>query len=82
MAVFGQVDQGGERLLAVGEAKWQETIGPAHLARLEHVRDLLRARGQPGAETTRLLLFSGRGFAHTVVQRATDPVVTLTRCAL
>jgi uncharacterized protein len=51
-------DPGGRRvLLAIGEAKWAETIGTGHLARLRRIRELLIRAGQPGAETARLLLF-------------------------
>jgi uncharacterized protein len=57
VAAFGN-DAGGRRvLLAIGEAKWAETIGMGHLARLQRIRDLLVRSGQPGAETARLLLF-------------------------
>jgi len=57
-------------LLALGEVKWQEAIDIGHIKRLEHVRDLLVSRGQPGAESARLLLFSGAGFSDQVIQRA------------
>lgn len=57
-------------LLALGEAKWQETIDISHIERLEHIRDLLISRGQPGAESARLLLFSGAGFSDQAIQRA------------
>lgn len=33
-------------LLAIGEAKWQETMSASHLKRLEHIRELLEARGR------------------------------------
>ncbi len=57
VAAFGN-DAGGRRvLLAIGEAKWAETIGMGHLARLRRIRDLLVRAGRPGAETARLLLF-------------------------
>ena len=50
------------RILAIGEAKWHETMGLAHLERLRHIRRLLTAQGRPGAATARLLCFSGAGF--------------------
>ena len=41
-------------------------------------RDLLLARGEPGAETARLFLFSGTGFSDTITKRAEeDPAVQL-----
>jgi hypothetical protein len=50
----------------------------SHLKRLEHIRELLQARGQPGAEAARLLLFSGTGFSDTLVKRAEDdPTIQL-----
>lgn len=48
----------GKRVLAIGEAKWQDPVGLAVLAQLERRRELLGARG----EETRLLLFAGGGF--------------------
>ena len=57
VAAFGN-DPGGRRvLLAIGEAKWAETIGMGHLARLRRIKELLTRAGQPGAETAELLLF-------------------------
>jgi hypothetical protein len=57
VAVFGHDTAGQRVLLALGEAKWQEPMGAGHLARLRRVRELLARRGQPGAETARLLCF-------------------------
>ena len=48
--------------MAIGEAKWHETMSIAHLDRLRHIRGLLTAQGRPGAATARLLCFSGTGF--------------------
>ncbi len=65
-------------LLAIGEAKWQETMSVSHLERLEHVRELLAAKGDPGAQDARLFLFGGAGFSDALIQRATrDPSVQL-----
>jgi hypothetical protein len=57
VAAFGSNADGQRVLLAIGEAKWAETIGMGHLARLQRIRELLVRAGQPGAETARLLLF-------------------------
>jgi AAA+ ATPase superfamily predicted ATPase len=57
VAAFGNDADGRRVLLAIGEAKWAETIGMGHLARLQRIRDLLIRSGQPGAESARLLLF-------------------------
>ncbi len=59
VAAFGNDPDGRRVLLAIGEAKWAETIGTGHLARLRRIRELLVRAGQPGAETARLLLFGG-----------------------
>jgi hypothetical protein len=79
VAAFGPGDDGDhDVLLAIGEAKWQETMSAAHLRRLEHIRALLAAKGEPGAEEARLLLFGGAGFSDALLQRAaTDPSVQL-----
>lgn len=78
VAAFGRDDDNRDTLLAIGEAKWQETITTGHLGKLEHVRDLLRARGEPGAESARLFLFSGTGFSDRVTERAdSDPSIQL-----
>jgi hypothetical protein len=78
VAAFGRDHQDRDTLLAIGEAKRQETITDSHLKKLEHVRDLLLIRGNPGAETARLLLFSGTGFSDAIVKRAEDdPTIQL-----
>ena len=62
VAAFAVGDNGQEAMLAIGEAKWHETMGLAHLERLRRIRGLLTAQGRPGAATARLLCFSGAGF--------------------
>ena len=77
VAVFGS-DGGQETLLAIGEAKWQETVTSSHLQRLEHIRSLLQVKGEHGAADARLLLFSGAGFSEALAKRAAkDPSVQL-----
>jgi uncharacterized protein len=78
VAAFGQDDTGREELLAIGEAKWSDVMGLGHLRRLEHIRDLLRARDGVRAERTRLFLFSGAGFTDDLRRLAeTDPSIQL-----
>jgi AAA+ ATPase superfamily predicted ATPase len=78
LAVFGRDEDGREVLLAIGEAKWNETMGLGHLQRLDHIRTLLRARGGVPAERTRLLCFSGTGFTADLRDLAhRDPTIQL-----
>jgi AAA+ ATPase superfamily predicted ATPase len=51
-------------LLAIGEAKWNDTMGAAHVERLRHVRELITVGGRYDTTHTRLLCFSGTGFNH------------------
>ena len=67
LAVFTTADDGSETLLAIGECKLSETIGKAHLERLEHIRTLLSVRFD--TSRTKLALFSGSGFADSLPQR-------------
>ncbi|MBE3199738.1 ATP-binding protein [Frankia sp. CH37] len=67
---FDEDDQGHERLLAIGEAKWGETMGLAHVDRLRRIRELLSAQGRPGADTARLVCFSAAGFGESLVTAA------------
>lgn len=67
VVVFGTRDAAagsvrGDSLLAIGEAKWDETLGLGHLERLTHIRELLRRRDGVDAAEARLFLFSGAGF--------------------
>ena len=62
LAVFGRDDEGRESLLAIGEAKWNETMGMGHLERLRRIRALLHERNRVRTHDTRLLCFSGAGF--------------------
>ncbi|HUC27858.1 MAG TPA: ATP-binding protein [Streptosporangiaceae bacterium] len=78
VAAFGRGDGDRDVLLAIGEAKWQDPVTTRHLKRLEQIRDLLRAKGEPGAKSARLFLFSGTEFSEALTQRAAkDPSVQL-----
>ncbi|WP_322749391.1 MULTISPECIES: ATP-binding protein [unclassified Frankia] len=61
VAVFGHHDSEREILLALGEAKWNTTMGISHLQRLDHIRSLLSTHTANG-DSPRLLCFSGAGF--------------------
>jgi AAA+ ATPase superfamily predicted ATPase len=78
VAAFGRDDEDRDLLLAIGEAKWQEVMSLSHLKRLEHIRELLVAKSEPGARCVRLLLFGGAGFSDALVQQAAaDPSIQL-----
>jgi uncharacterized protein len=70
VAAFGFDASDRQTLLAIGEVKWRETMGLAHLDRLRQVRGLLTAQGRPGAAAARLMCFSGAGFAAELVDEA------------
>ncbi|WP_129667527.1 AAA family ATPase [Phytoactinopolyspora endophytica] len=69
VAAFGRNSEGGEVLLAIGEAKWHEVMGVEHVRRLEHIRDLLRTRAE-AVDAVRLLCFGGNGFTDELRRRA------------
>jgi hypothetical protein len=62
VAVIAASDDGRPRLLAIGEAKWQDVMGRSHLERLERIRSLIAAAGAFDTSETRLLCCSGNGF--------------------
>ena len=76
VAVVGVADGDGKPpLLAIGEAKWNDTMGIAHIERLRHIRDLIAQSGRYDTRRTRLLCFSGAGFndkAHTTAASTGD----------
>jgi AAA+ ATPase superfamily predicted ATPase len=57
-------------LLAIGEAKWNDTMGMGHLERLEHVRTLAARTSKYASAHTRLVLCSGAGFNDRLQARA------------
>lgn len=70
VAAFGPDNDDREKLLAIGEVKWHETMGISHLERLRHIRGLLTAQGRHGAATACLLCYSGAGFTADLTQEA------------
>lgn len=72
VAAFGNDADGRHVLLAIGEAKWAETIGMGHLAHLRRIRDLLVHSGQPGADTARLFLFGSADPSSQIRTAAAD----------
>lgn len=73
----GHADDGPRPLLAIGEVKWGDTVGQAHLDRLRHIRALLAAQGRAGAADCRLVLTSASGFTDDLEEQArtTDEIV-------
>ncbi len=62
LAVIGASDGGKPPLLAIGEAKWNDTMGIGHVDRLRHLRDLIGRAGRYDVSQTRLMCCSGAGF--------------------
>jgi hypothetical protein len=62
VAVIGIADGARPPLLAIGEAKWNGTIGIAHIERLQHIRDLIAQARRYDTTHTRFICFSGAGF--------------------
>jgi AAA+ ATPase superfamily predicted ATPase len=77
---FGLDDDDRHRLLAIGEAKWGQTMGISHLNRLRRIRDLLTAQGRHDAAVARLVCYSGHGFTDDLLQAADrdDAIVLVT----
>ncbi|MGX6600913.1 ATP-binding protein [Micromonosporaceae bacterium Da 78-11] len=63
VVAFGLDDDDRRPLIAIGEAKWGETMGIGHLERLRRIRTLLAAAGRLGAEQARTACYSGAGFS-------------------
>lgn len=55
------------RVLAIGEVKWGKRIDTGHLARLEHIAEVLGSRDQ---RPQVLALFSGTGFTAELADTA------------
>jgi hypothetical protein len=72
VVVFGRAGDaaGAETVLAIGEVKWSDVMGAAHLRRLEHLRGLLSSRTGADAPAMRLFCFSGAGFTDELQERA------------
>ncbi|MFG1805133.1 hypothetical protein [Streptomyces sp. NPDC049040] len=78
MAVIGIADGAKPPLLAIGEAKWNDTMGAAPIEHLRHIRDLITSAGRYDTTGTKLMCFSGGGFhdkAHAAA--AADPDIRL-----
>jgi AAA+ ATPase superfamily predicted ATPase len=66
-----------QRVLSLGEAKWNTRMTAGHLDRLRRARDLLSVKGYDTAET-RLACYSGAGFDDSLRDAArADPHVCL-----
>ncbi len=70
VAAIGIADGDKPPLLAIGEAKWNDTMGIAHLERLRQIRDVIGAAGRYDVRETRLLCFSGAGFNDKIREAA------------
>jgi uncharacterized protein len=72
VVVLGEKD----RVLAVGEAKWGEVMGPRDVSRLRRVLTLLEARGYETRDTL-VACFSGKGFSAELKRSAAAERVVL-----
>jgi hypothetical protein len=72
VAAVGIADGSKTPLLAIGEAKWDDTMGIVHLERLRHIRGLITHAGRYDTTGTRLLCFSGAGFNDNIRAAAHD----------
>jgi uncharacterized protein len=70
VVTLGPDAQDRDAVLAIGEVKWQETMGIPHLERLRYIRGLLTAQQRHGAASARLLCFSGAGFTDELTSEA------------
>ncbi|GIF20823.1 ATPase AAA [Paractinoplanes tereljensis] len=70
VVAFGLDDDDRRPLIALGEAKWGETMGLGHLDRLRRIRALLAAQNRYGAADARLVCFGGAGFTEELVAAA------------
>ncbi|MGH4015508.1 MAG: ATP-binding protein [Pseudonocardiaceae bacterium] len=62
IVAIGDPGAGRRRVLVLGETKWGEQMGMAHLDRLRHIRSLLERRRNVDAADAKLLCASGAGF--------------------
>ncbi|MET7417666.1 ATP-binding protein [Dactylosporangium sp. NPDC005555] len=77
VALAPQESSTARRIVALGEAKWGETIGHHHLHRLARARDLLALKGFDTGDTV-LALYGGAGFtAELTADAAGDDRIAL-----
>jgi len=62
VVAVGTDDHDRSTLLAIGEAKWNETMGSGHVERLRRVRALLTVQDRAGAAAAKLVCYGGAGF--------------------
>ncbi|MGH3544347.1 MAG: ATP-binding protein, partial [Mycobacteriales bacterium] len=76
VVVVGLPDGKKTRLLAIGEAKWNETMGIEHLERLRRIQSLIAQADRYDTTQTRLVCFSGAGFTNELrtAARSSDMV--------
>jgi uncharacterized protein len=72
VVVHGLADDGSSHLIAIGEAKCNDTVGLGHLERLRQIRALLAAQGRAGAATAKLVCYSGGGFNDQLKREAAE----------
>lgn len=81
IAVFGELPDGSQALLAIGESKWNDVMGAGHVERLRNIRDLITATGRFDTTHTKLACFSGAGFMPVLETASARHEVTLVDAA-
>lgn len=77
VVVLGAHDGGRRKVLALGEAKWSETMGIPQLDRLRRIRSLLAAADRFDVSRAIPVCFSGAGFTATLNREAAAGNVVL-----
>jgi uncharacterized protein len=79
IVVFALDEDNRSRLLAIGEAKWNETMGVGHVERLRRIRALLVGRDHTGDGHAKVACYSAAGFTPELVDLAarSDDVVLI-----
>ncbi|MGW3123503.1 hypothetical protein ACWDBW_41440 [Streptomyces sp. NPDC001107] len=68
-AVIGIADGVKPPLLAIGDAKWNDAMGMAHVDRLRNIRALIAPAGRYDTTGTWLIFFSGAGIQRQGARR-------------
>lgn len=79
VVVFGELPNGSEALLSLGEAKWGEVMGLGHLERLRRIREVLSTKFD--TTHTKLTCYNAAGFLPQLHEAAAAGEVQLVELA-